>query len=103
MKFTDIPPICQGTEHHFECHDYIDGKGPVIIYWLHPELPRFWSHDSDYPWRLDELKQSEREHIARYQIVALQRLNTNNISEKAKQWLEMTISAWQDWELMRSL
>jgi len=93
-----LPPICQGTEKHFESHDYGDGKGPIIIYWVHQTTPRFWSHDSDYPWRMDDLKPAEREHIARHQIVAWQRLDSKGLSLETEMWRRDAIDSWMKWE-----
>ena len=80
----DHPPICPGTERHFQVHDFggfteEEKVGPEEIYWPDDRVDpfskdgRIWSHDSDYPWQMRKLERYQREHIARHQIVAWQR------------------------------
>ncbi len=95
MLIKDLPPICPGTEEHFEDHDFGGEMGVEVVYWPSPWQPRFWSHDSDYPWGLNgHFSKYEREHIASRQIVAWNRTTGG--------WKEVAVSKWEEWEKLQT-
>ena len=97
MTFVDLPPICPGTEGHFETHVFDPEEGPVLLYWPDPRMPRCWSHDSDYPWHFDEPSRTtprwQREHVARHQACAWDDLSTENGDQSAT-----NANEWRAWE-----
>ena len=107
MLIEDLPPICRGTEAHFEDHDFgrWGGVGLTVVYWPECGLPRFWSHDSDYPWgRNGRFSGYEQEHIARHQIVAWlrrgKRFSTGPGHAPTVQELQCSGASrmWMEWE-----
>jgi len=99
MNFKEVPPICPGTEDHFEYHVFDHEEGPVLIYWLNPQKPRIWSHDSDYPWRvINPMSQWVRKHIARFQIFAWDDLGDSQTDlDKADKFYANSL-LWMRWE-----
>ena len=102
VTFKDVPPVCPGTEGHFELHAFnpLIG-GPTLIYWPDPGKPRFWSHDSDYPWffsapgdgQASTMPGWQKEHVARHQAGAWDDLSTENGDQAAT-----NANEWRAWE-----
>lgn len=90
----NLPPVCPGTEDHFEKHVFDPEEGPVLIYWPNPRKPRCWSHDSDYPWHhISDMPLWQKQHIARFQAGAWDDLSTENGDQAST-----NANEWRSWE-----